>query len=266
MKREHTSFAALVVTLVALASCTKHEPSAQMPNAAPETIRYEAHVPAGGIEPVGGTFKNPHKGNARSAEAGATLFSTMNCDGCHGGGGTGWVGPSLADGRWRYGGADDEIFYSIFYGRPKGMPAYGGVLGTEGVWMLVTYLQSVPVPDTVPTQSWENVADSASAAPASTAAPVAAAAAASTPAPALTPEAMLTKYGCTACHSIDQKVIGPAFKEVAAKYRNQDVHAALVTKISNGGVGAWGPIPMPPNPSVSDAELATIVSWILALK
>ena len=55
----------------------------------------------------------------------------------------GWVGPSLGDGRWRYGGAPDEIFTSIFYGRPKGMPAFGGALGPEGVWTLVD-LPEVP--------------------------------------------------------------------------------------------------------------------------
>src|SRR5882724_6200275 len=63
--------------------------------------------------------KNPHKGDKKEVDAGGGLFVSMNCDGCHGGGATGWVGPSLADGRWRYGGADDEIFQSIFYGRPR---------------------------------------------------------------------------------------------------------------------------------------------------
>lgn len=61
---------------------------------------------------------------------------------------------SLSDGRWRYGGRDAEIFNSIFYGCPKGMPAYGGVVGQDGVWMLVNYLKSLPQPDVVPTQSW----------------------------------------------------------------------------------------------------------------
>jgi cytochrome c oxidase cbb3-type subunit 3 len=82
------------------------------------------------------------------------LFASMNCDGCHGGGGSGWVGPSLADGRWRYGGQDAEIFNSIFYGRPRGMPAYGGLIGRDGVWLLVSYLKSLPKPEDVPTESW----------------------------------------------------------------------------------------------------------------
>ena len=89
------------------------------------------------------------------ANSGALLFTAMNCDGCHGGDGGGWVAPNLADGRWRYGGADGEVFNSIYYGRPKGMPAFGGTLGAEGVWTLVTYLRSLPVPSDVPTESWE---------------------------------------------------------------------------------------------------------------
>jgi cytochrome c oxidase cbb3-type subunit 3 len=98
---------------------------------------------------------NPKSGDAATAKAGELLFATMNCDGCHGGAGSGWVGPNLADGRWRYGGSDAEVFSSIFFGRPKGMPAFGGRLDTDGVWTLVTYLKSLPVPDDVPTQSWE---------------------------------------------------------------------------------------------------------------
>ena len=78
----------------------------------------------------------------------------MNCDGCHGGGGTGWVGPSLVDGRWRYGGTDGALYQSIYYGRPKGMPAYGGILSPGAIWKIVTYIQAQPVPDVVPTQAW----------------------------------------------------------------------------------------------------------------
>jgi len=91
----------------------------------------------------------------REAKSGALLFKAMNCDGCHGGDATGWVGPNLGDARWRYGGADAEVFSSIYYGRPKGMPAFGGALGADGVWTLVTYLRSLPLPPDLPTESWE---------------------------------------------------------------------------------------------------------------
>ncbi len=141
---------------MALASCAREaNPPAAATNAPPPAVTYEAHVAAGGIEPTGGVLRNPHAGDAAVAKSGAQLFTAMNCDGCHGAQGSGWVGPNLGDGRWRYGGADAEVFSSIYYGRPKGMPAFGGVLGADGVWTLVTYLRSLPAPGEVPTESWE---------------------------------------------------------------------------------------------------------------
>src|SRR5439155_930144 len=84
------------------------------------------------------------------AAEGERTFSAMNCDGCHGGGAMGWVGPSLRDGRWRYGGSDGEIFQSIYYGQPHGMPAYGGLLPPGAIWKVVTYLQLLEPPANVP--------------------------------------------------------------------------------------------------------------------
>lgn len=118
-------------------------------------VSYEAHIVAGAVPPPGVELTNPHNADPAVAKQGALLFSAMNCDGCHGGDASGWVGPSLSDGRWRYGGADSEVFSSIYYGRPKGMPAFGGALGVDGVWTLVTYIRSLPVPASVPTESWQ---------------------------------------------------------------------------------------------------------------
>ena len=154
----HRLVAALPLLALGAVSCGPGEGPAQRQDqqqAAPPSVRYEAHVSAGGLPPAGAALRNPHKDDKKAAETGAGLFASMNCDGCHGGGAIGWVGPSLADGRWRYGGADEEIYQSIYYGRPKGMPAYGGALRSDAIWMLVTYLQSLPVPAGVPTQSWE---------------------------------------------------------------------------------------------------------------
>jgi len=122
---------------------------------APAGIRYEAHLAAGAAPPSGAMLSNTMSGNAGAAKTGASLFTAMNCDGCHGTEGAGWVGPSLSDGRWRYGGSDDEIFSSIYYGRPKGMPAFGGVLSPDGIWQLVTYIKALPVPPREATESWE---------------------------------------------------------------------------------------------------------------
>jgi cytochrome c len=78
---------------------------------------------------------------------------------------------------------------------------------------------------------------------------------------------LLKKSGCTACHSNDKKVVGPAYIEVAAKYKSDAGAAAkLAAKVKAGGSGVWGPVPMPPNPAVSDADIKTMVAYILALK
>jgi cytochrome c len=76
---------------------------------------------------------------------------------------------------------------------------------------------------------------------------------------------LATDKGCTACHNVDKKVIGPAYKEVAKKYKG-DAKAAdvLAAKVIKGGSGVWGPIPMPPN-KVTDDEAKKLVAWILAL-
>jgi cytochrome c oxidase cbb3-type subunit 3 len=110
----------------------------------------EADVPSGMAGLV-----NPYSGDADAVVAGEKLFASMNCDGCHGGGALGFTAPSLADGRWRFGGEDGAVFQSIFYGRPHGMPAYGGMLPADAVWMLVTYVKTRPVPREVPTAAWQ---------------------------------------------------------------------------------------------------------------
>ena len=79
-------------------------------------------------------------------------------------------------------------------------------------------------------------------------------------------QAIAQKAGCLACHAVDKKLVGPAFKDVAAKYKGQaDAVAKLSEKVRKGGAGVWGPVPMPPNPEakISDAELKTVVEWIL---
>ena len=77
---------------------------------------------------------------------------------------------------------------------------------------------------------------------------------------------LAAKYNCQACHTVDKKLVGPSYKEVAAKYAGDAGAAAkLEQKVKNGGSGAWGAIPMPPN-NVPDADLKALVAWILATK
>lgn len=73
--------------------------------------------------------------------------------------------------------------------------------------------------------------------------------------------------GCMTCHQIDKKILGPSFKDVAAKYKgDKGAEAMLVKKVKDGGKGVWGEMPMPPNAHVKDADIAAIVKWILAQK
>lgn len=70
---------------------------------------------------------------------------------------------------------------------------------------------------------------------------------------------------CLACHAVDKKLVGPAYKDVAAKYKgDKGAVAMLATKVQKGGSGTWGQIPMPPNPQVTPAEATTLVEWILS--
>ncbi|MES2013696.1 MAG: c-type cytochrome [Pseudomonadota bacterium] len=80
-------------------------------------------------------------------------------------------------------------------------------------------------------------------------------------------QALAQKSGCLACHSIDKKILGPAYKDVAAKYKgDKTAEAKLVEKVKKGGSGTWGPMPMPANsPQVKDADIKTIVEWVLSL-
>ena len=73
-------------------------------------------------------------------------------------------------------------------------------------------------------------------------------------------QALMQKDGCAACHAIDKKVVGPAYQDVAAKYKgDKDALAKLTDKVKKGGSGVWGPIPMPPNTQVSDADIKNLV-------
>ncbi|MEW8587412.1 MAG: c-type cytochrome [Candidatus Thiodiazotropha sp.] len=122
-------------------------------------------------------------------------------------------------------------------------------------------------PAAAPAAAMETAAAAPAAAEApATEAPAAEASAPEAAAPAAGGDALAlaTQSGCMACHQIETKVVGPAYKEVAAKYKD-DAAALdmLVGKVKNGGVGAWGQIPMPPNAHISDENIRTIVSWVL---
>ena len=86
-------------------------------------------------------------------------------------------------------------------------------------------------------------------------------------APAFADQALATSKNCMACHSVDKKLVGPSFKDIAAKYAGQAGAAdKLAGKVVKGGSGVWGPVPMPANAQVNPADAKKLATWILATK
>lgn len=86
-------------------------------------------------------------------------------------------------------------------------------------------------------------------------------------APAQASEELAKKYACMACHTLDKKSVGPAYKEVAKKYAaDKGAQAKLEEKIKKGGAGVWGPTPMPPNDKVPAGDVSALIRWVLSLK
>jgi cytochrome c len=85
--------------------------------------------------------------------------------------------------------------------------------------------------------------------------------------PAHANEELAKKHACLACHAVDKKLVGPSYKEVAAKYRGDaGAEAKLVDKVKKGSQGTWGQVPMPPNANVPDGDVRALVKWILSQK
>ena len=125
---------------------------------ADSTSRFVSHLehvqPGGMAIPRGLVLRNPYEGNAAVAATGAKLYVAYNCIDCHGADGSGAMGPSLADGRWHFGGSAAEVYESIYQGRPDGMPAWGSLLSSEQIWTLVTYVRSLEKGKNVTTENF----------------------------------------------------------------------------------------------------------------
>lgn len=85
------------------------------------------------------------------------------------------------------------------------------------------------------------------------------------PIPSLASLALAQKNSCTACHAVETKLVGPAYAEVAKKYKGQkNAEATLIANIKKGGSGKWGAVPMPAQSALSDADAKTLAKWILS--
>ena len=121
----------------------------------PTLIQHPEHIQPG-ISLRGGftQLTNPFQGDVAKIKEGGALFVSYNCMDCHGADGSGAMGPSLADGRWHFGGTAGEVYQSIFEGRPEGMPAWGGRIPDDQIWRLVAYVQSLGVGKDVSTENF----------------------------------------------------------------------------------------------------------------
>jgi cytochrome c551/c552 len=111
-------------------------------------IEHQENLPAGfpnSIKPL--LVSNPYEGDKRAISVGGQLFVGYNCLDCHGAEGSGAMGPSFQDGRWHFGGSAGEVFESIYQGRPDGMPAWGGRISNDQIWMLTAYVRSLSSKD-----------------------------------------------------------------------------------------------------------------------
>ncbi|MFP3891516.1 c-type cytochrome [uncultured Ralstonia sp.] len=78
-------------------------------------------------------------------------------------------------------------------------------------------------------------------------------------------QSLANQNACLGCHAVDRKLVGPSYQDVAAKYKGDaGAQAKLIKKVREGGMGVWGQIPMPANPKISDADLKTVIDWVLA--
>ena len=111
-------------------------------------IEHADNLPAGfplSVKPV--PIRNPYEGDRNAVTTGGKLFIAYNCLDCHGAEGSGAMGPSFQDGRWHFGGSPGEVFESIYQGRPDGMPAWGGRITNDQIWMLTAYVRSLSSKD-----------------------------------------------------------------------------------------------------------------------
>jgi len=217
-------------------------------------------------------------GGARAAKSGEEVYKAV-CSVCHGSGAAG--APKTGD-KAAWSPLIKEGMDTLVKDAIKGiraMPPRGGNpdLSDVEVARAVAYLanqaganwKEPAAPAAKPAAAAAAPAATPAAAPAP--APAAVAAAPAAPAPAAAPAhdvtALLQKHGCLACHQVDKRVVGPSYKEVAAKYAgDKNAVALLEKKVKAGGAGVWGQVPMPPHPQLSDADLQAMVTYILAQK
>lgn len=142
--------APLFGAVLLLAACHKPAtPPEPPPGAGPDAVRVSGLVPAGGgLDRQVNPRALPYYDNADAVGQGKRLYNQYNCVGCHFNGGGG-IGPPLMDDIWIYGGRLDQIYDSVYQGRPNGMPAWGGKIPDQQIWQIAAYVRSMSLPETI---------------------------------------------------------------------------------------------------------------------
>jgi cytochrome c oxidase cbb3-type subunit III len=172
-RTKHISYIVSMLALVASGACvddssaaqaggrqTRTQRQRQQPARPPaDSLRFvdhPQHIALGrtGPNPSALRLTNPFEADPQAKTVGSQLYHSYNCVDCHGMDGSGAMGPSLADGRWRFGGTPSEVFESIYQGRPDGMPAWGGRISDADIWRLVAYVRSLEVGKNVSTENF----------------------------------------------------------------------------------------------------------------
>jgi cytochrome c oxidase cbb3-type subunit 3 len=189
-RSKHISYIVSTLTLIALSACVDDSSAAQAGGRRPQTqrprgqtarprqptprdtvrppasrvpaqsafgfVEHSDYIRPGGVvaDPRALRLTSPFGADPQAATIGAQLYLSYNCLDCHGVDGAGAMGPSLADGRWRFGGTPSEVFESIYQGRPDGMPAWGGRISDVDIWRLVAYVRSLEVGKNVSTENF----------------------------------------------------------------------------------------------------------------
>lgn len=180
--------------------------------------------------------ENPYRGDKEAIRIGTSAYN-QNCARCHGLEAiSGGIAPDL---RKLPIDKESDIYFrdSVLRGKVRNgavyMPPFEGILSPEAIWALRSYID---------TRHEEEA-----------------------PGPVNPMAALAKKSNCLSCHAVDARGVGPGYREVAKKYaKDKKAEATLLAKVKKGGAGTWGKVPMPPMDAVPEADLKTLIKWILA--
>jgi cytochrome c-550 PedF len=221
-----------IVTLLALLAGPLAVPQAcAHGDVTPQAVDVSSLKPLGTQKPD----ENPYRGDKEAIRVGSSAYN-QNCARCHGLEGiSGGIAPDL---RKLDIDKETDIYFmqSVLRGKVRNgavyMPPFEGMLQQEAIWAIRAYLDTRHETEEAPASAMEQLAK---------------------------------KAGCLACHAVDARGVGPAYREVAGKYaKDRNAGRKLLAKVRKGGVGTWGKVPMPPMDAVAEQDLKALIQWILA--